>query len=116
MLRLTITTARQGLAASLVCIALSGIALAQNTAPILPQANPSPVLDQSASPPGISVTPAPNAEAVPPPTSAPVPPAQLLTQAPLDQLVAPIALYPDPLLAQILMASTYPLEGVTARK
>jgi hypothetical protein len=28
----------------------------------------------------------------------------------LDSLVAPIALYPDPLLAQILAASTYPLE------
>ena len=32
----------------------------------------------------------------------------------LDQLLAPIALYPDPLLAQILMASTYPLEVVEA--
>src|SRR5256885_5480116 len=30
----------------------------------------------------------------------------------LDALVAPIALYPDPLLAQILAASTYPLEIV----
>jgi uncharacterized protein DUF3300 len=28
----------------------------------------------------------------------------------LDSLVAPIALYPDPLLAQVLAASTYPLE------
>jgi hypothetical protein len=28
----------------------------------------------------------------------------------LDSLVAPIALYPDPLLAQVLTASTYPLE------
>ncbi len=28
----------------------------------------------------------------------------------LDALVAPIALYPDPLLAQTLAASTYPLE------
>ena len=32
----------------------------------------------------------------------------------LDQLVAPVALYPDALLAQILMASTYPLEVVSA--
>src|SRR6187402_390748 len=30
----------------------------------------------------------------------------------LDSLVAPIALYPDPLLAQTLAASTYPLELV----
>src|SRR6266513_4192251 len=28
----------------------------------------------------------------------------------LDSLVAPIALYPDPLLSQMLVASTYPLE------
>jgi hypothetical protein len=32
----------------------------------------------------------------------------------LDQLLAPIALYPDTLLAQIFMASTYPLEVVQA--
>ena len=30
----------------------------------------------------------------------------------LDLLVAPIALYPDPLLSQVLVASTYPLEIV----
>jgi len=32
----------------------------------------------------------------------------------LDQMVAPIALYPDDLLGQILMAATYPLEVVQA--
>ena len=32
----------------------------------------------------------------------------------LDQLVGPIALYPDPLLVQVLIASTYPLEIVEA--
>jgi hypothetical protein len=42
------------------------------------------------------------------------PPPQLLDAGQLDQLVAPIALYPDSLLAQILMASTYPLEVVQA--
>jgi uncharacterized membrane protein YgcG len=35
-------------------------------------------------------------------------------QEELDQILAPIALYPDSLLAQILMASTYPLEVVQA--
>src|SRR5215813_9221095 len=30
----------------------------------------------------------------------------------LDSLVAPVALYPDPLLAQLLAASTYPLEHI----
>ncbi|HXP96879.1 MAG TPA: DUF3300 domain-containing protein [Telmatospirillum sp.] len=34
----------------------------------------------------------------------------------IDQLLAPIALYPDSLLAQILMASTYPLEVVEASR
>src|SRR5690348_1662761 len=44
----------------------------------------------------------------PPPASAPAP----LSPDYLDSLVAPIALYPDPLLAQVLAASTYPLELV----
>ena len=39
-----------------------------------------------------------------------------LPQRALDALVAPIALYPDDLLAQILMASTYPLEIVMAAR
>ena len=34
----------------------------------------------------------------------------------LDALVAPIALYPDPLLAQCLVASTYPLDIVDAQQ
>ncbi|MFP4896921.1 DUF3300 domain-containing protein [Paraburkholderia sp. EG304] len=34
----------------------------------------------------------------------------------LEALVAPIALYPDPVLAQVLMASTYPLEIVYAAR
>src|SRR5688572_28400992 len=38
------------------------------------------------------------------------------SQQELDQLLAPIALYPDSLLAQILMASTYPLEVVMAAR
>jgi hypothetical protein len=37
---------------------------------------------------------------------------ELLKPAQLDQLVAPIALYPDTLLSEVLMASTYPLEVV----
>jgi uncharacterized membrane protein YgcG len=40
--------------------------------------------------------------------------AKTYTQAQLDQLVGPIALYPDALLAQVLMACTYPLEVVEA--
>jgi hypothetical protein len=37
-----------------------------------------------------------------------------LSQQQLSALVAPIALYPDPLVSQILMASTYPLEVAEA--
>ena len=41
---------------------------------------------------------------------------QLMSPEKLDSLVAPIALYPDPLLAQVLAASTYPLDVVEARR
>ena len=41
---------------------------------------------------------------------------QLLKPEELDALVAPIALYPDALLSQILMASTYPLEVIEAER
>jgi hypothetical protein len=44
------------------------------------------------------------------------PPAQPLGQAQLEELLAPIALYPDALVAQILTASTYPLEVVEAER
>lgn len=38
----------------------------------------------------------------------------VFTQEQLDQMLAPIALYPDPLLAQVLMATTYPGEVTEA--
>lgn len=38
------------------------------------------------------------------------------SQPELDQMLAPIALYPDSLLSQILMAATYPLEVVEAAR
>jgi len=40
--------------------------------------------------------------------------AKRFSQEELDQILAPVALYPDSLLAQALMASTYPLEVVMA--
>lgn len=47
------------------------------------------------------------------PSSAPAQPAaDLLKPEQVDALVAPIALYPDALLSQVLIASTYPLEVV----
>ncbi|WP_436858380.1 DUF3300 domain-containing protein [Citrobacter tructae] len=50
------------------------------------------------------------------PTPAPVAPVvkPTFTTAQLDQWVAPIALYPDPLLSQVLMAATYPANVVQA--
>jgi hypothetical protein len=56
---------------------------------------------------------APNSPA---PASAAAPAQDLLKAEQLDQLLAPIALYPDNLLAQTLMASTYPLEVVEASR
>ena len=44
------------------------------------------------------------------------PASKSFSQQELDQLLAPIALYPDALLAQIFMASTYPLEVVEAAR
>jgi hypothetical protein len=41
---------------------------------------------------------------------------QVLSPQQLDNLVAPIALYPDPLLSQVLAAATYPLEVVEAEQ
>ena len=53
----------------------------------------------------------------PPPAAADqqqVPEGQPLTNDQLDQLVAPIALYPDALVAQVLAAATYPTQVVQA--
>ena len=48
--------------------------------------------------------------AVPPPVAA----YQALSEAQLDQMLGPIALYPDPLIAQILPAATVPTQVVLA--
>jgi len=65
--------------------------------------------------------PLPQAQQAPP--APPPPPAQeASTEAPpfkpeeLEQIVAPIALYPDALVAQVMMASTYPLEVIQAAR
>jgi len=54
-------------------------------------------------------TPPPDSQAAPPET-------QVLTADQLADLVAPIALYPDGLLSEVLVASTYPLEVVEAQQ
>src|ERR1700751_2062368 len=103
MLGRIIGISRRGIAACLACTAISGAALAQD-------ASPTPAPSTLTTPPPVDPT------AAPPPSPAATPPAPLLTQGQLDQLLAPVALYPDPLLAQILMASTYPLEVVEAAR
>src|SRR6185437_11363662 len=70
-------------------------------------ANPVVVSAQTAdNPPAPSSTPQPATKSLPG--------AELLKPEQLEALVAPIALYPDDLLANVLAASTYPLEVVQA--
>jgi hypothetical protein len=76
-----------------------------------------PTMAQDQPPPGAQLPP-PGAQ-LPPPEGAQQPPqpgAQQLGQAELEKLLAPIALYPDDLVAQILTASTYPIEVVEAER
>ncbi|WP_291994055.1 DUF3300 domain-containing protein [Candidatus Accumulibacter sp. ACC003] len=75
------------------CALLSALLLA--VSPTMAQQSPATAAPQAAS-------------------AAPAP--QTFSQEDLDRLLAPIALYPDALLAQILMASTYPLEVVEAAR
>ncbi len=74
----------------------------------------------NAAPPPVYTAPTPAAppttpEAAAAPAPPPAAPAQR-SAADLEKLVAPIALYPDPLLATILPASVYPLEIVQAAR
>src|SRR5436190_4751546 len=67
--------------------------------------------------PATAQTPAPPPSQPASPATAPAAAgAKTFSQEELDQLLAPIALYPDALLAQVLMASTYPLEVVAAER
>ena len=74
------------------------------------QTNPQPV--QADPQPGQATPPPADVNQQPAPAQPPA--AQKLSSAQVDQLVAPVALYPDPILSQMLMASTYPLEVVEA--
>jgi hypothetical protein len=71
--------------------------------PGLPAAEPIP-----------SATPVPGA--LPNQAEPNAPAAAVYTAAQLDQILAPVALYPDTLLTNILMASTYPLQIVEAER
>src|SRR5262249_19011900 len=86
--------------------------------PAPPPPETAPPAEQHAPPrpqaPPPAQQPAPSAQETAPPVQQNAPPR--FKPEELDQLVAPIALHPDPLLAQILMASTYPLEIVQAAR
>ena len=67
--------------------------------------------------PGDILAYTPQQSTAPAPASPPATPAEAkIPPEQLDSLVAPIALYPDPLLAQVLAASTYPLEIILLQK
>lgn len=113
-----------GLAAVLVCGAASQRSGAQDMT-ILPTMDPPPAVALA---PASPATPGPLQPATPPikPTAAatqasatptvPIPATTQSAEAALNQLVAPIALYPDVLLGQVLMAATYPHEIAEAAR
>jgi uncharacterized membrane protein YgcG len=70
---------------------------------------------------GLAIEPVAFAQQSAPPAqaaaaSSTAPAGKTFSQQQMDELLAPIALYPDALLAQVLMASTYPLEIVEAAR
>ena len=85
-----------------ILVVLMSLALLFATSPasLMAQDQPSP--------------PPPDAQAPPPGAPAPAPPYAQQTPEQLQRLVAPIALYPDSLVAQILAASTFPEQVVEA--
>lgn len=92
---------------ALVCsaglFAASGVLYVKSRAPETP-APTAPVADQTQAPVPDQTQ-----------TSAPAPAVKTtFTTAQIDQWVAPVALYPDALLSQVLMASTYPANVVQA--
>lgn len=103
--------------AMLIAIALlpAGCGREDQPAEQAPPAQAAPSASPAPATPAAPQTPA--AQAQPPAPGSPppaVPPAKPLST--LESLVAPIALYPDPLLAELLVASTYPLEVVQAAR
>ncbi len=92
------------------------VAAALAADPLLAEAQNNP-------PPAATPAPAPAETAAPAPAAAPAaaegeqPPANsMFTREELEKLLAPIALYPDPLLAQMLPASAYPVQIVQAQR
>jgi Protein of unknown function (DUF3300) len=79
-----------------------------------PNVYPGNTPDDSQAPGNMAAVASPDASAPPADSGADAAKEAALTPDQLDTLVAPIALYPDTLVSQILVASTYPLEIVQA--
>ncbi len=82
-----------------------------------------PLLAQAQQSPAPAAAPAPAETAAPAPAATPAlaeaeqpPENSAFTREELEKLLAPIALYPDPLLAQMLPASAYPVQIVQAQR
>ncbi len=82
-------------------------------APVFGDAPPAAAPPAAVPPAAVPPTPQ-ESGALPAAVPAAIPPESLFSAEQLDQMVSPIALYPDPLLMQICMAATYPLEVVEA--
>ena len=102
-MKLTTKTLRRAIGGAALATILAAAASAQSPSWPTPPA-PAPQAESPA---------APQAES---PTAPQTKPASPLSPARLGQMLAPIALYPDDLLADILMAATYPLDVVEAAR
>jgi len=88
-------------AVAILCVLLLPLSIGYGQAPAYSQA-----------PAGYGQAPAGSPQGWPAAQQAP----PLLSPEQLDNLLAPVALYPDPLLGQVLAASTYPLEVAEAQQ
>jgi hypothetical protein len=82
----------------------------------VPAVYPAPIAgpESPVTPPPIAVVAPAAAEMPPAPAPAPTPMMVLRAAEELDRMLAPVALYPDPLLAQLLPAATLPAQVVSA--
>jgi len=95
--------------AFVICIAFLGpIVGVQASFAATTQDQAAPPDQEQAAPPNQEQEAPPNQDQEAPPNQEQVaPPSELFSADQLDNLLAPIALYPDPLLAQVLLASTF---------
>lgn len=96
---------------SAVILAASGMLFVKSQSTQAASSVPEPVAQPATPVPAAAPVTAP---AAPVAGTAPLTNAPTFTTAQIDQWVAPVALFPDPLLSQVLMAATYPANVVQA--